>query len=428
MDWLEPDMAKSPEWYDPTDLGIGHKSSAKTDLSLGDTDIEPPWQFREPEVLLRNATDQEGAPEDPHKYAAVAGRPGTREEIVNHWLHSDQFGDQIPVEQTPEGEPCLVVTPGGQAAVHHAINDALDIGEKALLLEPYYPYHAKSVRIFSDLESVVRVSTSASEGFQPPVSRIESVIDQEPIGALVLCSPSNPSGVCYDQDWLAELSDLARRADIDVVSDEVYAFLTHGSATHHSIASQPGMSERAYVIGSFSKVFGLSGWRLGFIRCPSESFDRLEDVTDSIAMQAATPAQVLLEHALRDGSLSRLEPVRERLEKRLDAIIKPFEESPKITVHRPAGGFYLLPAVETEYAADPMKLAGFEAARERLPEGVAVTAGDCLHSHLLDAADVEGTPGRCFGTPLTTRLAFGQTSVEQLETAAGRIRAALKRF
>lgn len=414
--------AEHPSWYDPTELGIGHDSAAETDLSLGDTDVDPPWQFREPELFLRHT-----AVDDPHKYAAVAGRTRTREEISDRWLRSDRFGAPIPVERTPDGEPCVVVTPGGQAAIHHAVNTALDAGEKALLIEPYYPYHAKSVRIFGERDRVETVPTNAAEGFQPPIERVADAIEAEPIGALVLCSPSNPSGTCFDDDWLAALSEVVRAADVDVISDEVYAFLTY-DATHHSIASYPGMSERTFVVGSFSKVFGLSGWRLGFVRCPANYFAPLEDVTDSIAMQASTPGQVILEYALRDGGLSRLDAVRDRLRRRLDTLIEPFAASPKITVHRPSGGFYLLPAVVAEYGGEPADLAGCEAARDRLPAGVSPAPGDCLHSHLLDAAGVEGTMGRSFGAPDTVRLAFGQTPIDKLDAAADRIGVALESF
>jgi len=414
--------AEHPSWYDPTELGIGHDSVAETDLSLGDTDVEPPWQFREPEVFLRNT----GAA-DPHKYAPVVGRAHTREEIRKRWLRSNRFGAPIPVERTPDGEPCIIVTPGGQAAMHHAVNTALDAGEKALLIEPYYPYHAKSVRLFRESDRIETVPTNAAEGFQPPVERVAAAIEANRIGALVLCSPSNPSGTCYDDDWLAALSEIILAADIDVISDEVYAFLTYG-ATHHSIASCPGMSKRTFVVGSFSKVFGLSGWRLGFVRCPSKYFDPLEDVTDSIAMQASTPGQVILEYALRDGGLAQLDPVRDRLRRRLDTLIEPFEASPKITVHRPSGGFYLLPAVAAEYAADPAELGGYDAACDRLPAGVSPALGDCLHSHLLDDAGVEGTIGRSFGAPDTVRLAFGQTPVNELDAAGDRIAVALESF
>jgi len=414
-----------PNWYQPTNLGISHESDAENDLSLGDTDIEPPETFREPQTVLDKF---EGAE---HKYSEIEGRPETRKAVAERWLQSNRFEDPIDVPETDDGKQCIVLTPGGQAAMHHAVNAALEWGETALLIEPYYPYHRKSVRIFDQNRRITCVQAGPESGFQPPISAIESAVRTNSVGALVLCSPGNPTGVCYDDDWLAGVAEVARRHDLLVVSDEVYAFLTYADTTHRSIATYPGMSERTFVVGSFSKVFGLSGWRIGFVRFPERYFEPLVDVTDAVAMQSATVSQYLLEHALcEEEALSNIEDVADRFESRLPVILEPLRASEKITVCEPEGGFYILPFVEQSYQDPVENLGGFERARTQLPDGCTPAAGDCLQWHLLDEADVEGTPGRTFGDAAkpAVRLAFGQTPIEDLEAAAERIDAALKTF
>jgi aminotransferase len=247
----------------------------------------------------------------------------------------------------------------------------------------------------------------------------------------VLCSPSNPTGACYDEDWLQGLAAIARYEDLIVVSDEVYAFMTFGDRSHRSIATFPGMADRTIVIGSFSKVFGVSGWRLGFMRCPLDLFEPLTEITDCVAMQAPTPNQVVLEAALdHPEPFGFVDAVVSQFERRRDALLEPFRESSKTTVHEPDGGFYLLPMVASEYREPVEDLSGYAAARDALPDEVAVKAGDCLHYHLLDAADMLGVQGRTFGekTSAGVRLAFGQETHPDLERAASRISDALESF
>lgn len=414
----------SPDWHQSEKLGISHGTKAQTDLSLGDTDITPPETFRNPQNIL----DEQRAS---HKYSLVAGREKTRKEIVDKWLQSDYFAEPIPVGQTPTGEPSIIVTPGGQAAMHHAINTALDTNETALLIEPYYPYHTKSVRIFDQNNRITSIATTPDTQFQPPISAVREAVENNAVGAIVLCSPANPTGTAYNHEWLANVADIARTHDLNVISDEVYAFLTYEGTQHRSIATYPEMAERTFVVGSFSKVLGLSGWRLGFIRAPTDYFELLVDVTDSIAMQASTAGQVLLEHALcEDDALANIEPVVDRLQSRMEILLEPFRESHKISVQEPDGGFYLLPTVVSEYQHPVTELSGYEQAQAKLPTECSVTAGDCLYEHLLETADVEGTRGRLFGSAAKSavRLAYGQTPAKDLSSAADRIQDALASF
>jgi len=326
----------------------------------------------------------------------------------------------------------VAVTAGGQAAIHHSVNAALSDGGKALLIEPYYPYHAKSVRIFRESDAVVTVETDATKGFQPPVEIIRDVVASEPVEALVLCSPDNPTGVQYDHEWLARVASVACAEDLTVISDEVYAFLSFDGTAHRSIATYPGMAERTLVVGSFSKVLGLSGWRLGFLRVPEAFFEPVRHVIDSVSMQSVTPGQVLLEDTLREeNSMRRADAATRRFRDRMEVLVEPFEESEKTTIHRPEGGFYLFPTVAEPYRGNPESRAGYETAFRKLSEGTRVRSGDCLFYHLLTTAGVEGVPGRTFGDGLATeaiRLAFGNVPVAELEDASDRIAAALETF
>lgn len=414
------------DWYDDTEDGIDHGSDVRTPLGLGVTDIEPPDAFRSPGENFR--TDVEA-----HKYTDhIIGRAATREAIVDAWLRNDRLAEPIPVSETDDGHPCVAVTAGGQAAIHHAVNAALSDGGKALLIEPYYPYHAKSVRVFQRGDAVVTVETDATEGFEPPVETIRDVVATEPIEALVLCSPDNPTGVQYDHDWLARVATVACAEDLTVISDEVYAFLAFGDAPHRSIATFPGMAERTLVVGSFSKVLGLSGWRLGFLRVPEAFVDPVRHVIDAVSMQSVTPGQVLLEETLRGKDpMTHADVATQRFRDRMEVLIEPFEDSEKTAVHRPEGGFYLFPTVAEPYRGDPAARGGYETAREELPNGTRVRSGDCLFYHLLTEAGVEGVPGRTFGDGLATeavRLAFGNVPATELEDAADRIAGALETF
>ncbi|QZY01163.1 pyridoxal phosphate-dependent aminotransferase [Halobaculum rubrum] len=413
------------DWFDGTGSGIGHGSTTETDLSLGDTDVTPPQAFRDPSSVFS------GRAATPHKYTDdVIGREDTRDAIAREWLQNERLEEPIPVEHTDDGAPAIVVTAGGQAAIHHSINAALSSEGAALLIEPHYPYHANSVRMFDESDRIVTIEAHAHEQFQPPVERVRRAIHEHPIEVLVICSPANPTGAVYDHEWLERVAALAVDEDLAVVSDEVYAFLTYEDHSHRSIATFPGMSERTLVVGSFSKVFGISGWRLGFVRCPTGFVEPLEQLTDNVAMQSVTPGQVLLEAVLAgDDPMQRADAAVERYHRRMEALVAPLEASPKVTVHRPAGGFYLLPTVAAPLREDPESLAGYDRASEARGDAP-VSAGDCLYWHLIDAADVEGVPGRVFGDAAVNavRFSFGGTPRSKLEVAADRISDALASF
>jgi aspartate/methionine/tyrosine aminotransferase len=148
-------------------------------------------------------------------------------------------------------------------------------------------------------------------------------------------------------------------------------------------------------------------------------------------MQSVTPGQVLLDEVLASPDpMHYADTAAARYKERLKTLITPFENSKKVTVHEPEGAFYLLPTVTPEFRESLTERGGYRRARAELPANTAVTAGDCLYYHLMDAADVQGVPGRVFGDAATdaVRLSVGGTPVEEIAAVTDEIAAALASF
>lgn len=416
-----------------TELGanIGHDRLADTDLSVGDVDFDPPSYFR-------SAVDAAGLGSDgnptAHKYTSEAGLPELRTAIESIWARNERLPAPLPIGRSADGDPSIVVTCGGQAAIYIAITAVLDPGQKALLCSPYYPYHRQAAELTARDESGAKiVETTAANGFEPDVDEIRDAIETDDVNAIVLCNPGNPTGATYSASFLEELAALCREyEDLWVISDEVYAFMTYDGQPARSISTFDGMAERTVVIGSFSKLLGISGWRLGFLAVPPQLFDTVERLNDNLTIHPPTVTQRTLETALQDAAdFTHLDEWMCRLKRRRETIVAPFADHPAFDSHRPDGAFYLLPQIrDTALEGRALdSLPGYDRARAALGDvDRPVTTGECLKWHLVDAADVQVVEGIAFGTPGAVRLAYGNTDVDELAGAADRIRTALETF
>lgn len=419
------------------DLGanIGHESIVDTDLSVGDINFNPPAYFRSAVAdTIDGQPFEPGLARDTHKYASEAGLPELRESIADVWGRNDRLTAQLPIGRTADGDPSVVVTCGGQTAIYIAIKSVLDPGQKALLFSPYYPYHRQAAELTArDEAGAQTIETTAANGFEPDLEAVRDVLESEDVGALVLCNPGNPTGATYSEEYLAALAALCREYDdLWVVSDEVYAFMTYDGHPARSISTFEGMADRTIVIGSFSKLVGISGWRLGFLAVPPQLFETVERLNDNLTIHPPTITQRVLDTALRDaGGFPHLAEWMNRLDRRREIISKPFVDHDAFTVHDPDGAFYLLPQVGAEVldGQDVTSFGGYDRASSVLSSvDRRVTVGDCLKWHLVDAADVQVVEGVAFGTPAAIRLAYGNTSINELNRAADRIETALETF
>ncbi len=216
-------------------------------LSVGDPDFDTPAPIVESAVAALRAGDTH--------YTPIAGRQELREAVAR--LQRRRGG--VP---TAAGD--VMVVAGAQNGLFSAALCLLDPGDEVLVLEPIYATYEATLAAAG--ARVVRVAASPDDGFRPAVGALAGAVTPR-TRAILLANPNNPSGVVMTEAEMAAVAAVARRHDLWVVADEVYESLVFAGA-HRPFRALPGMAERTVKVGSAGKIFGLTGWKVGFVVAP----------------------------------------------------------------------------------------------------------------------------------------------------------------
>lgn len=215
-------------------------------LSIGDHDFDTP----EPTVEACVTAVRAGH----HHYIQLPGLPRLRQAMAE--ASTRATGVETVLEE-------VIATPGGQAALYAAIQAALDPGQHAIVVAPYYATYPYTFRA-SGIDYTI-VEAQPEDGFQPRVEAIEQAIRPN-TSAMLINTPNNPTGAVYSRKTLEGVAELCRRHDLWLISDEVY--WTLGEGEHVSPRGLSDMKERTLVVNSLSKSHGMTGWRLGWLTAP----------------------------------------------------------------------------------------------------------------------------------------------------------------
>ena len=267
-------------------------------LSVGDPD------FATPDAVVDKALQaiREG---DTH-YTSISGHDSLRECIAER--HHARTGQIVTAQN-------VITTSGAQNALFACSLCLLDAGDEAIVLQPMYVTYEATVQ--APGAKLVPVVLDPDNGFRLDREALEAAISER-TRAIFYASPSNPTGISLNRDELAFIAELARRHDLWIVADEVYTDFVFDGEMHH-IASQPGMYEHVITLGSMSKSYAMSGWRLGWAIAPAEMVDNMEKL--ALCMLYGLPGfiQQASEHALRhcDADLQRMREIYRRRRDRL---------------------------------------------------------------------------------------------------------------
>jgi len=198
-------------------------------------------------------------------YASVPGQRKLREAIAARV----QSNTGVPTTHRN-----VIVTTGGQAALFASHLAVLDEGDTGLFMEPYYATYPGGIRSIG--AKSVPAPTHSEHGFQPQRADIEPLAKDAK--SLLINSPNNPTGVVYSRETIEMIADVCVRNDVVLISDEVYDGQVW-SGEHISPRSLPNIAENCFVIGSMSKSFAMTGWRLGWIIGPEEAIERIQDLS-----------------------------------------------------------------------------------------------------------------------------------------------------
>ncbi|MFV3335071.1 pyridoxal phosphate-dependent aminotransferase [Pseudomonas sp. NY15437] len=323
------------------------------------------------------------------RYTAARGLPALREAIAG--FYAQRYGLSIDPQR-------ILVTPGGSGALLLASSLLVDPGKHWLLADPGYPCNRHFLRLVEGAAQLVPVGPESRYQLTPEL--VERHWDQDSVGALA-ASPANPTGTLLHKDELAALSSTLKARGGHLVVDEIYHGLTYGL----DAPSVLEVDDEAFVLNSFSKYFGMTGWRLGWLVAPQEAVGELEKLAQNLYISAPSMAQHAALACFEPATLAILEERREEFRRRRDYLLPALRELGFGIAVEPEGAFYL-------YA------------------DVSAFGGDAFAfcQHFIETEHVAFTPGIDFGRYQAShhvRFAYTQ-SVERLQQAVERIARGLK--
>ena len=325
------------------------------------------------------------------RYTAALGLPALRQAIAG--FYQQRYG----VELDPAR---VVVTPGGSGALLLAASALVDPGRHWLLADPGYPCNRHFLRLVEASAQLVPVS--AADNWQLTPAHVQRCWNQDSVGALV-ASPANPTGSVLGREALAGLAAAVRARCGQLVVDEIYHGLTYGM----DAPSVLEVDDNAWVLNSFSKYFGMTGWRLGWLVAPPAALPALEKLAQNMYISAPSMAQHAALACFQPDSIALLEQRRAEFGRRRDALL-PALRAIGLGIERvPDGAFYLYCDV-----------------------GAFTDDAQALCHFLLETEHVALTPGVDFGqygASTHLRIAYTQP-VERLLQAVGRIERGLQRW
>lgn len=329
-------------------------------------------------------------------YTPALGLPELREAIAN-W-----YQDYYQLDISPER---IVVTPGASGALLLVMGALLEQGEKVMLADPGYPCNRHFARFVEG--GINAVPVTAASNYQLTADHIEQHWDDKTNLAL-LASPSNPTGTVLSKEELELLSNAVKQKQGTLVVDEIYHGLTYDG---FKATSALAIDEQAFVINSFSKFFGMTGWRLGWLVVPEGYTEVMDKLAQNLYLAAPTMSQYAALAAFKQNALDVLEQRRQIFQQRRDALLPTLKQLGFTLPVTPQGAFYLY--------ADCSNLLN-----DKVPDSMA------LSRYLLKESGVAITPGLDFGNFQAEhhcRFAY-TTSEERLLEAAERVGQTIKRF
>lgn len=293
-------------------------------LGVGEPDFSTPWIIRE-EAFYHMEKGQTS-------YTSNWGLAELREEIAKYLARYN-------MSYSPKSE--ILVTVGVSEAVDAVLRSILNPGDEIIVCEPCYVSYQPLAQL-CDVK-LVHLDTSVN-GFYPSASQIEAAITEK-TKAIMLCSPSNPTGRMIPADELEKIAGVIKKHQIWCLSDEVYCELVYDGHKHVSIGSFPGMKDYTIVLNGFSKAFAMTGWRIGFIACSEELMAQIYKLHQYSTICAPIMSQFGAAEGLRNG-WSEVEKMRVSYQQRRNLMYKAFNEMGLPTAE-PEGAFYMFPDIRS---------------------------------------------------------------------------------
>ena len=336
--------------------------------------------FPTPEHIKRAAI--QALDENRTKYTPVPGLPELRKAICE-W-HAKELGSSYQPSE-------CVVNVGGKHSIFNAVCALINPGDEVVIAAPYWVSYPDIVK-YAGGKPVI-LETTEADNFVMRASALEKLITSR-TRMVIADSPSNPSGAVIPPDEYAKVLAVCQRKGVWLLADECYSHFTYGDAKPFSIASVRDSKSAVIIVGSFSKTFAMTGWRLGYVLAPKPLVDAVTKLQSQSTSNPTSITQYAGIAAMR-GPMDGVATMLAEYARRRERIVAGLRAIPGVTCTAPQGAFYVFPNISAHYNAE-------------MPDDMAVSR------LLLECEHVAVVPGVAFGAPGHLRISYA-TSMDRID-------------
>jgi len=362
-------------------------------FATGEPDFDTPDNIKEKAIAAIRAGHT--------KYTAVAGIDELKSAVcakLKNENHLDYSPDQV------------LVSCGAKHTMYNISQVLFGAGDEVIIFAPFWVTYPAQVQLSGASPVFVDTTTNSDMAISEDDLR-KAVSDRTK--AIILCSPSNPSGKVYSKKELEIVARLAIENDFIIIADEIYEKLVYDDFEFLSIAALgEDVKERTITVNGVAKAFAMTGWRIGYAAGPQEIIDAMRKIQGQATSNPTSIAQHASVEALL-GSSASVESMRKEYQKRRDVMVERVNAIEGFSCRNPEGAFYVFPKVSSLYS---------RAFGERK-----INNSVDLCSYLLDEAHVALVPGAAFGCDEYVRLSFA-TDLESIQTGLERLKQAVKKL
>ncbi len=300
----------------------------------------------------------------------------------------------------------ILVSNGAKHSIFNALQAICNKGDEVIIPAPYWVSYPEMVKLVDGVPVILK--TTEKTDFKISPAQLKKAITPK-TKALILCSPSNPTGSVYSPDELKAIAGVIEKSGIFVIADEIYEKVIYDGAVHFSLGSILSLVDQVITVNGVSKAYSMTGWRIGFMAGPKAVVDAAEKVQSQVTSGPNSIAQKAA-HAAFIGSDDEVRKMTAEFKRRRDFIHSALIAIPGITSTLPGGAFYLFPNMSAFYG--------------KSFNGTKIKNSDDMAQFLIKEAQVVSVPGSGFGANNNIRLSYA-CSMQELEKAAARMKHAL---
>jgi len=319
--------------------------------------------------------------------------------------------ERLKAKNGLEYEPAqILISCGAKHCLYNVCQAVLEEGDEVIIISPYWVSYVDMVTLAGAVPVIV--DTKEEEEFRINIDTLKKALTPK-TKAIIINSPSNPTGAIYEKKDLEEIANIVLEKDLFVISDEIYDEIIYDGYTSVSIASLgKEIKDHTIVINGVSKTYSMTGWRIGYAAGPQQIIKAMSNIQSQSTSNPCSISQMAALEALR-GPQDKVKQMVEEFDKRRRYIVERLRDIPGVSCFEPRGAFYIFPNLSSFYGKNWQQYH--------------IKDSTSIAEYLLDTVKVGVVPGIAFGADNYVRISYA-TSLENIKKGIDRIEEALRRL